>query len=52
MRKLIKWLLSWLRDLPGEDGLCEYQADDPHDPQHITRVVYDDDFIQLERPRK
>lgn len=39
MRKFIEWLVSWVRDLPGEDGLCEYQADETHDePQAVTRI--------------
>lgn len=42
--RFINWLLSWFRDLPGEDGLCEYQVDDPHDRQYLTRIIHDDDF--------
>ena len=41
MKKYIEWLLSWFRDLPGEDGLAEYQCDDCHDsidPQAVTRI--------------
>jgi len=49
MRKLFARILKWFR--PGEDGLSE-RIDDPRDPQRVTRIVYDDDFIQLERPRK
>ena len=41
LTRLIEWLLSWFRDLPGEDGLAEYQCDDCHDsidPQAVTRI--------------
>lgn len=50
--RFINWLLSWFRDLPGEDGLCEYQVDDPHDPQVATRLQFDDDFRIFERRGK
>lgn len=51
MRKFIKWLLSWFRSVPGEDGLSEW-ADAPHDPQAITRLQqFDDDFRIFERKK-
>ncbi len=52
--RFIEWFFSWFESIPGEDGLSEW-TDDPHDlhdPQRVTRIVYDDDFIQLERPPK
>lgn len=52
MKSFLTWLLSWFRAIPGEDGLCEYQCDDPHDPQKITRILHDDEFLFLERPPK
>lgn len=54
MRKLLNRFLSWFASIPGEDGQSEWQ-NDPHDdmdPQHVTRIIYDDEFIKLERPRK
>ena len=53
--RFIEWLLSWFRDLPGEDGYSNW-IDDPHDerhdPQKITRILHDDEFLFLERPPK
>ena len=51
---MLKFLAKWWRWLWVIDAVepSEYRIDDPHDPQHITRIVYDDDFIQLERPQK
>jgi len=55
MRKMFRALIEFFRDLPGEDGQCEYQADDPCDPQIPTRrettILHDDEFIFLRRPK-
>lgn len=40
MIRLLTWLQSFLRQIPGKDGV-EWIADDPHDapdPQTVTRV--------------
>ncbi len=50
-RRFINWLVSWFRDLPGEDGLAEYQCDDPYDPQVQRRSIPDDNF-NFEKWRK
>ena len=41
MREFFRWLLTWFRDLPGEDGRGDYGVDDCHDsidPQAVTRI--------------
>ena len=52
MRKFLlkcwRWISLTDEPEPSENGT----VDDPHDPQRVTRIVYDDDFIKLERPRR
>ena len=44
LKSFLARIWNVFRDLPGEDGLCSYQVDDPHDPQTTRRTVPDDNF--------
>lgn len=52
MKRFVDWFFSWFEAIPGEDGGGDYEVDDPHDPQVITRLQFDDDFRIFERNDK